>query len=378
MSYDFQVVPAALSLQLPQVAVYKGRLLEAGTSSLSIGVGAVSIARFRVFSASVVPIVVVLPPIGLRQSLMRWIINPLQLLTTLSEVNVREVDFYEVPQVFPATREFVPPSYPITKTKTQSGSTVRRLWASQPSGGSLKLGFKNISDEDAEALAKLWDKTKGTRYSFTLPRRLFKGASLALVKYLELSGLPLAWGFVRQPSIASVAPGISDIELEFRARGYGVSAIPVITEPDPPKIIEVQVFTFAIQLQEVGFRKTLTINRLTPVEILLEPVESGFFVNRRFQINPISITPVVSDISFRFAKVFEVESAEIQLVTPDAEIRAIRRITVTTVEIAVAARNVDIRYGNNTGTSEKALYLWESNAPFGDSGGGPLFPIWYF
>lgn len=142
----------------------------------------------------------------------------------------------EIPQVCPNAREFIPPALEITEAQTQAGTVVRRIWASQSGGGSLRLSFANIPDADAEGLARIWDCTKGRRLALALPTWFFEGEDPALVEHLELKGRPLPWGLRGEPTIRSVIPGISSIDLEFKGRGYGGGAISVVTPNNYPAV----------------------------------------------------------------------------------------------------------------------------------------------
>lgn len=264
MDYIFSPTPLALSVQFPGVTITQGTLFSIGTLPLSVGFGDVVVDKNRAFSATTLQLAVNVQPVGFQRGLTRWTITPLLGRVRLPEVTIRLVDYYEVPQVFPSSREFIPPSFPVTRARTQDGATVKRLWASQPAGGSLRLGFTNISDADANALANLWDRTKGTRYNVTLPRRLFKGMDPALRNHLELNGLPLAWSFRDRPTITSVMPGISNITLDFKARGYGAIAIPIVTEPDPPRLWNVNALALSLAVRSAGMlsKKISIVNQI--------------------------------------------------------------------------------------------------------------------
>jgi len=252
VNYIFTVSHLTLSLQIHSVGITQGTLFSADSLQLSISLGDITVTRNRVFSVSSLQLAANVGQVNFQRGSIQWSVDPLICPVTLPDVTIRRIIGYEIPQVFPSTREFIPPSYPVTRAKTQNGATVKRLWASQPSGGSLTLGFTNIPDATANALANIWDRTKGITHNVILPTRLFKGMSQSLKNHLELNGIPLAWSFKSQPTITSVAPGISDITLDFKARGYMVSAIPVVTEPDPPRLVQVQTLYLAPLLNTVN------------------------------------------------------------------------------------------------------------------------------
>jgi hypothetical protein len=144
-----------------------------------------------------------------------------------------------IPYQVPTSRSFTPPSYPKTISRTQAGTIVSRVWASKPGGGSLRIGYENIPDVSAEKLATMWDTARGRFYSLILPAAFFRGMHPSLQAALSLDGLPLKWGFAQPPTVRSIAPGISSVDLEFTARGYGGEAITILNDPRPPFVAEV-------------------------------------------------------------------------------------------------------------------------------------------
>lgn len=303
MNYTFTISPLTLSLQIPNVGITQGTLFSADSLQLSISLGDITVTRNRVFSVGSLQLAANISQVNFQRGSIQWDISSLACPIRLPDVSIRRIIGYEIPQVFPSTREFVPPSYPVTRSKTQNGATVKRLWASQPSGGSLTLGFTNIPDATANALAAIWDCTKGITYNVILPTRLFKGMSQLLKSHLELNGIPLAWSFKNQPTITSVAPGISNITLDFRARGYMVSAIPVVTEPDPPRAVEAQALYLPPTLNSV----TIRANRIVRASALtlslgLNNVNMGFpsqIPLRRVIAGSLILAATVSSVGFR-------------------------------------------------------------------------------
>jgi hypothetical protein len=300
VNYTFTISPLTLSLQIPSVGITQGTLFSIASLPLSITLGSIGITRNRVFSVNSLQLAANISQVNFQRGSIQWNISSLACPIRLPDVSIRRIIGYEIPQVFPSTREFVPPSYPVTRSKTQNGATVKRLWASQPSGGSLTLGFTNISDATANALAAIWDRTKGITQNVILPSRLFNGMSQSLKSHLELNGIPLAWSFKSQPTITSVAPGISNITLDFRARGYMVSAIPVVTEPDPPRVVGVQALYLPPMLNSV----TISANRIVrasalTLSIVLNRVNMGVPVPlRTVTVASLPLTITTSNIVF--------------------------------------------------------------------------------
>lgn len=123
------------------------------------------------------------------------------------------------PSVTPTSRSFAAPVYPVTTYRTQSGVTVRRLWASAPSNARLSLKFNNIADADAVSILTCYNNALGSVNTVTLPSEVFTGADTALVAFLQQSGTSLNWHFAEDspPQVESVVSGRSSVTLELIA-----------------------------------------------------------------------------------------------------------------------------------------------------------------
>lgn len=292
MNYVLQVAPLAPTLQLSPVQISQGTLFASEPLQLTLALGQVTMRRNRACVAGPVALALTLPEVRIGKAAQTMTVTPLQIRPRLSKATLTYSPYLEIPQVFPTTREFIPPALDITEVPTQAGTVVQRIWASQPGGGSLRLGFANIPDADAERLAKIWDRSKGKRFKLTLPRRFFEGEDPALLEHLELKGQPLTWGLREKPTIRSVIPGISSIDLEFKGRGYGGLAIPLVTTPDPPRVMPVDPLPVLLGLSSAGLRAN-RIGKSSPLPLALElsPVNIGpTGPLKRATVSPLSLT----------------------------------------------------------------------------------------
>jgi hypothetical protein len=123
------------------------------------------------------------------------------------------------PSITPTNRSFSAPIYPVTVYRSQSGVSVRRLWASQPSNARLSLTFSNIADADAADILTCYNNALGSVDTLSLPSTVFNGAETALSRYLSQTGTILNWRFADDtpPKVDSVVPGRSSVSLELIA-----------------------------------------------------------------------------------------------------------------------------------------------------------------
>lgn len=281
---------AVAQLQLRPVDVRTGTLFASTGLPLSIGLPAASVLLKRALTASPLALQATLGSVGYRRGAPLWSISALGIQLRLNTVNISYTSFYEIPLQVPTSREFTPPSHSLTQARTQSGTVVQRVWASRPGGGSLRLRFANIADASAQQLAGIWDRAKGRFYSVVLPEKLFQGMSQELLDHFQLNGSPLKWAFAKKPVITSVMPGVSSVEMEFTARGYGGQALPVVTTPDPPRSLAIQAISINLLLPQVAMRiqvRTLAAGQLA-ISLQLKSaviLANGNFIVSALQLN---------------------------------------------------------------------------------------------
>lgn len=123
------------------------------------------------------------------------------------------------PAITPTSRSFAAPVYPVTTYRSQSGVSIRRLWASSPSNARLSLTFSNISDDNAKLILDCYKNALGSVDALTLPSAVFSGADTALATFMSSPDLVLTWHFADDspPKVDSVVPGRSSVSLELIA-----------------------------------------------------------------------------------------------------------------------------------------------------------------
>lgn len=117
------------------------------------------------------------------------------------------------PTLRPSTRQFSPGEYPVKTLRSQSGVETRILYGSQRTGMTLELGYENISDSNAELFNAHYDEVKGIFNTFTLPS-IVKSGWAASASTLDVVGAN-AWRYEGPPSITSVRPGYSSVQVRL-------------------------------------------------------------------------------------------------------------------------------------------------------------------
>jgi hypothetical protein len=125
---------------------------------------------------------------------------------------------------FPSTRvtsrKFTHGDWPIKTYKSVSGSEVRLMRGSRPSGMTLELSYENIADINAELFLQHYDSRLGTFHSFQLP----PGAPARTAGWTGPTNWQRvqqnfnAWRYAEPPSVtASGYPGRSNVSVRLVA-----------------------------------------------------------------------------------------------------------------------------------------------------------------
>ena len=117
------------------------------------------------------------------------------------------------PTLQPTGRDFDPGSYPVKTFRAQSGAESRILYGSKRVDQVLQLTYDNITDSQAEQFVTHFDEVKGTYLTFTLPSAVRAGWAASSATLDAVSGA--AWRYDAPPSISSVKPGISSVQVKL-------------------------------------------------------------------------------------------------------------------------------------------------------------------
>jgi hypothetical protein len=121
------------------------------------------------------------------------------------------------PALRPTSRNYSPGKYPQSEFKALNGVSTRIIYGNRRSEAELSLSFANITDTQAAAVLALYDQVTPVDdwVSFTANDGA-AGASASLASYLrEVGGSGLRWRFAEAPSVSSVKPGISTVQVSM-------------------------------------------------------------------------------------------------------------------------------------------------------------------
>jgi hypothetical protein len=117
------------------------------------------------------------------------------------------------PALKPTSRQFSPGDYPVKTVRSQSGVETRILYGSQRTGMSIDLGYENITDAQAELFNTHYDEVKGSFQTFVLPSDVRAGWNASASTLDAVGGN--AWRYDSPPSITSVKPGVSSVQVKL-------------------------------------------------------------------------------------------------------------------------------------------------------------------
>jgi hypothetical protein len=273
-------------------------------------------------------------------------VESLDLDLAQNPVDLRYVSYRTAADFVPTTREFVPPAYSRSEVRTQSGATSRRIWASRPGGGSLRLSFTNVTDTQADGLCSLWEVAKGTRYTINLPNRFLEGLDASLRAYLQLNSQQLMWSFVEPPVVTSVAPGVSSVTLNFKARGYGSVTVPLASIPDPPIELQINSLALTAAFPQVGIKLKAPIFYIPSLATTPTVGAAIRFTYRITEIDDLALSSSVSDVNFSRPYSFIIESLSTAptfgTVFVDDSL-VLKRVIVNTLALSESAGEIALR-----------------------------------
>lgn len=124
------------------------------------------------------------------------------------------------PAIVPTSRTYVPPRWPVSEARAQSGAVSTRLWGTLPNDGLLSLGFANITDASAALFLDAHRLAKGPVIALVLPPEILAGASGPLAAAITAANTGLTWHFPQDdpPRVESIIPGRSTVSVNLIAR----------------------------------------------------------------------------------------------------------------------------------------------------------------
>ena len=123
------------------------------------------------------------------------------------------------PTLTPSSRNFSPGNYQVKTFRAQSGKETRILYGSKRTGMELALGYRNISDANAELFLDHFDEMKGTYTTFDI---VIAGISPDAKSGWEGNGDAIgagasgnAYRYAAPPKVTQVKPGISNVQVNL-------------------------------------------------------------------------------------------------------------------------------------------------------------------
>ena len=124
------------------------------------------------------------------------------------------------PAIKPSSRAYSPGEYPQAQFTAINGATTTLRYGNRRFDSSLDLAFQNITDENAAKILKHYeDITVADDWATFTTSDGAAGAGADLADYLrEVGGSGLRWRYDGPPSVQSVIPGRSTVQVKFIGR----------------------------------------------------------------------------------------------------------------------------------------------------------------
>lgn len=205
-----------LPLTLHGAALSGFKSIEPSALALTPALQAADLRLTRVAQASALALTPALQTATLRIS--NGIARPsaLALALSLKPATFTLAPLVAYPASGPSAIRFTPPAFPLTKSRTQQGATVTRIWSSGAGDAKLDLEYDVVLDSEAESILDAWDNARGTLLPVALPDSTFGGASGDLLTQYKLSGRRLRWKFAGKPQVTSLYGNHSSVTVSFR------------------------------------------------------------------------------------------------------------------------------------------------------------------
>ena len=124
------------------------------------------------------------------------------------------------PALIPSGRRYSPGQYPQAEFVALNGATTTLQYGNRRFDSELDLTFQNLSDANAATILKLYEDTMVSNDWVTFTTAdVAGGASSELANYIrEVGGSNLRWRFSEPPSVDSVKPGRSTVQVRLIGR----------------------------------------------------------------------------------------------------------------------------------------------------------------
>lgn len=117
------------------------------------------------------------------------------------------------PAICPVQRSYTPGSYATKQFSSLNGASVTRLYGSKAFNAELSLTFV-LGDASLEELLASYHSSYGGAQTLTLPSSVFQGLTSGVKGHIPSY---LNWRWAEEPSIESLLPGRSRVQVRLTA-----------------------------------------------------------------------------------------------------------------------------------------------------------------
>ena len=127
------------------------------------------------------------------------------------------------PTIAPTSRQFTYGDWPVKKFQSQNGAEVRILYGNRRVGHEVQLSYQNIPDTTVDQFLQHYISVRGTYEAFTFPQPITNNLGRGWKGDPDVfrAGTGVRWRYKEAPSVTSVYPGVSTINMGFVAVGFG-------------------------------------------------------------------------------------------------------------------------------------------------------------
>ena len=120
------------------------------------------------------------------------------------------------PNFKPSKRSYKAGSYPQRQFKSLHGATTTLRYGNRRTESTLALGFENLRDAQIAQILEHYEAVavSGNWVKFSASNGL-AGAGVELHPFLNETKSGLRWRYADAPSVESIAPGISSVNVNF-------------------------------------------------------------------------------------------------------------------------------------------------------------------
>lgn len=120
----------------------------------------------------------------------------------------------EFPEICPIRRTYKAAKYPTKRFNSITGAGTTRLYGSKAFDAEMQLEFM-ADDETVEAVVNNWHDSMGNYYPVAIPNSVYAGHDRLLDK---VTPKYLKWYWENEPTISSVQPNLSRVQVNFIAQ----------------------------------------------------------------------------------------------------------------------------------------------------------------